>query len=272
MTEETPRRGSAFPWVLWVLTVLLALAAGYYAWQNVDAEGKGRDSALKKAEEAAAKAKELDQKLSDNAKALSDLESKNKDLLAKADELSGTLSEKQAEIDRLTSTYHALEEKMQKEIKQGDIRLSQDGNRITVDLVDKILFDSGKSELTSKGEEVLGRLGAALNTLEDRQIQVSGHTDDSPISKPELKAQFATNWELSVARAVNVVRYMSEKANVKPNRLVAAGYGQYKPIASNSTPKGRALNRRIEVLLLPPLDAKAAKLPPAKTEAKDGGK
>jgi chemotaxis protein MotB len=268
MSEEYQRRGSAFPWILWVLTCLLALAAAYYAMQKVDAEGKGRDSALKKADQEAARAKELDQRLNDDAKALADLEGKNKELLAKADELSGTLSEKQAEIDRLTSTYHALEDKMQKEIKQGDIRLTQEGNRITVDLVDKILFDSGKSELTSKGEDVLGRLGAALNTIEDRQIQVSGHTDDSPISKPELKAQFATNWELSVARAVNVVRYLAEKASVKPQRLVAAGYGQYKPIATNSTPKGRALNRRIEVLLLPPLEAKSARLPAA---PKDGG-
>ncbi len=275
MDEDDQPRSSAFPWVLWVLTLAAALFGAWFAFGRLRAEGSARDAALKSADEAGGRLKGLEGKLADADRRLAELETQNKELTAKADELSGTLEEKQAELDRLTSTYRALEDKMQQEIKRGDIRLSQDGNRITVDLVDKILFESGKAEVTPKGEEVLARLGAALNTVEDRQIQVSGHTDDAPISRADLKEKFATNWELSVARAVNVVRFLAEQAGVKPNRLVAAGYGQHHPIASNNTPKGRALNRRIEVLLLPPLAPKSAKLPPPARDggvAKDGGR
>ncbi|HLL05839.1 MAG TPA: OmpA family protein, partial [Myxococcaceae bacterium] len=79
-------------------------------------------------------------------------------------------------------------------------------------------------------------------------------TDDSPPSQ-RLAATFPTNWELSVARAVNVVRFLQEKAKVPAKRLVAAGYGDTHPVAGNSTPKGRARNRRIEILLIPDLPA-----------------
>lgn len=157
---------------------------------------------------------------------------------------------------------------MAAEIKRGDVRLSQSEGRIQVDLVDKVLFDSAQAEVSPRGEEVLTRLGAILKGVEDRQIQISGHTDDAPITLPDLKAKFATNWELSAARAVNVVRFLSEKAQVKPSRLLAAGYGQYRPIATNATPRGRAGNRRIEILLLPPLQAKKATLPAATAKGK----
>jgi chemotaxis protein MotB len=94
-----------------------------------------------------------------------------------------------------------------------------------------------------------------LAKVEDKAIQVSGHTDDSPPSD-RLTGTFPTNWELSTARAVNVVRFLAEKASVPSKRLVAAGYGQFHPLATNANPAGRARNRRIEILLTPALDAK----------------
>ena len=112
---------------------------------------------------------------------------------------------------------------------------------------------------------MLARIGTVLSSMEDRQIQVSGHTDDSPITNADIKAKYDSNWELSASRAVNVVRFLAETAKVPPGRLVAAGHGQYRPIASNVTPKGRAQNRRIEILLLPALEArKTAALPAPK--------
>jgi chemotaxis protein MotB len=105
--------------------------------------------------------------------------------------------------------------------------------------------------------------------MDDKQIQVSGHTDSNPISD-KLTQQFPTNWELSVARAVNVVRFLQEKANVPPKNLTATGYGQYHPIASNKSNAGRARNRRIEILLTPSLAPKAmakSKLKAAEEEA-----
>jgi chemotaxis protein MotB len=115
-----------------------------------------------------------------------------------------------------------------------------------------VLFDSGEAALSARGEEVLGRVGAVLAKVDDKMIQVSGHTDDSPPTD-KVKLVFPTNWELSVARAVNVVRHMTEKAKVPSRRLIAAGYGEFHPIATNANPAGRAQNRRIEILLTPML-------------------
>jgi chemotaxis protein MotB len=176
---------------------------------------------------------------------------------------------KTGELAQLKGTYDKLEDKMKDEIAKGDIRLSQSGGRLRVDLVDKILFDSGEAVISKRGEGVLGRVGAVLATVDDKQIQVSGHTDSNPISD-KLASQFPTNWELSVSRAVNVVRFLQEKAEVPAKNLIATGYGQFHPIASNKTPAGRARNRRIEILLTPSLDPKAiakSKLKVAEAEA-----
>jgi chemotaxis protein MotB len=169
----------------------------------------------------------------------------------------------------LKGTYDKLEEKMKDEIDKGDIRLSQSGGKLRVDLVDKILFDSGEAVISKRGEGVLSRVGGVLATMDDKQIQVSGHTDSNPISE-KLAPQFPTNWELSVTRAVNVVRFLEEKANVPAKNLIATGYGQHHPIASNKSAAGRARNRRIEILLTPSLDPKAmakSKLRAAEAEA-----
>jgi chemotaxis protein MotB len=163
---------------------------------------------------------------------------------------------KSGELAELKGTYDKLEDKMKDEIAKGDISLSQDGGRLRVGLVDKILFDSGEAAISKRGEEVLARVGAVLAAIDDKQIQVSGHTDRTPISD-KLAGQFPSNWELSTARAINVVRFLSEKASVPPQRLVASGYGEYHPIANNKTAAGRAKNRRIEILLTPSLAPKA---------------
>ena len=92
--------------------------------------------------------------------------------------------------------------------------------------------------------------GAVLSQIDDKQVQVSGHTDNTPVGG-KLTAQFPSNWELSAARAINVVRFLSEKGGVPPQRLVASGYGEYQPIASNKSAQGKSLNRRIEIVLAP---------------------
>lgn len=273
MTEETEkRRGSALPWLLWILTLVLAGAAGWWVWERFDAEKAKRDEAANATELAMKRAADCRKEVEDlTAKA--DALSKEKDTLAtkaselesRTSELSTTLEQREEELARLTATYRSLEDKMAQEIRRGDVRLTQGEGRIQVELLDKVLFDSAQAEVSTRGEDVLMRLGEILKSIEDRDIQISGHTDDAPITLPDLKAKFATNWELSAARAVNVVRFLTEKAGVKPNRLLAAGYGPFRPVATNATPKGRAANRRIEVLLLPPLHAKKAVL------TKDGG-
>ncbi len=163
-------------------------------------------------------------------------------------------SEKEKEVAETKSTYESLIGELQGEISRGEIKITRAVDRLTVNLVDKILFDSGKVEIKGKGLEVLKRLGEILRELQEKQIRIEGHTDDVPIG-PDLKEEFPTNWELSTRRAANVVRYLQEEAGIDPALLSATGYSEYRPIASNDTAEGTAENRRIEIVLLP-LDVK----------------
>lgn len=266
--KQEKQRASRAPWVITVLVLLLAggaAAFGLGAYRELQARAATAEAEALKAHERA-KAGELAQKALEEKLAsidseksqlsnqLSQLSTERDQLSTERDQLSQAVQEKDAELARLKATYQDLEEKMKAEIADGEIRLSQAEGRIQVDLVDKILFESGEANITERGAGVLTRLGAVLVGVEGRTIQVSGHTDDSPPSQ-RLAATFPTNWELSVARAVNVVRFLQEKANVPARRLVAAGYGETHPVASNATPKGRARNRRIEILLIPDLPA-----------------
>ncbi len=237
------------PWFLFVGAVVVAGAAGYFAWV-----------ASQRAATASTELEDVKKQLEAAQADKVALEGQLAELAAKSQELQQNLESTAAELAKLKEDAGALEDKLQAEIAKGEIQVKQLGQRIQVDLVDKVLFDSGEATLSPRGQEVLGRVAAVLQTIEDKQIQVSGHTDNVPIKNPELLKQFPTNWELSSARAVNVVRFLSETGGVKRERLTAAGYGEYHPVASNSTPKGRAKNRRIEILLTPSLDAKKAAL------------
>lgn len=272
--EVKSQRSSGLPWVLFFLTLGLAAAAVYFGYGLLEDEKQKNAQAMKASEEAVAKAKELEARLEGSEAALTGLQAEKSALAAERDALSTDLKAKEEELAKLKATYDSLNEKLTAEIADGSIKLTQTGERIQVDLVDRILFDSGKAEVTEKGREVLSRLGAAIANVENKLIQVSGHTDDSPIVN-DLKETYPTNWELSAARAVNVVRHLSEKGGVPSKRLVAAGYGQFHPVSHNRDHAGRARNRRIEILLTPALDAKpneelkaTAKAAPAKATSK----
>ena len=252
-------RPSRLPWVLFVLALLALAGTAFFLLRLLD-------SARTEAAGATAKALDLQEKLNaqrtgraELEQRLERLEAEKADLLALKNELSRDVQAKEDELAKLKSTYDELQEKMKAEIAKGDIRLSQAGGRLKVDMVDKVLFDSGEAEISKRGEEVLARVGAVLARIDDKHIQVSGHTDDSPISA-RLVDRYPTNWELSTSRATNVVRFLQEKAGVPARRLVAAGYGPYHPISSNATPSGRARNRRIEILLTPTLEPTPAKV------------
>jgi chemotaxis protein MotB len=244
---------SKAPWVLVGFLVVAAAYGGYRFYQELE-KAKGETSAaIQKGAADVAAATATQKELSDK---VDKLEAENTELTSAKADLSKEVAAKSGELAQLKGTYDKLEEKMKDEIAKGDISLSQDGGRLRVGLVDKILFDSGEAAVSKRGEEVLARVGAVLATIDDKQIQVSGHTDKTPISG-KLTSQFPTNWELSAARATNVVRFLSEKAGVPPQRLVASGYAEYHPIANNKTAAGRARNRRIEILLTPSLAPKA---------------
>lgn len=233
---------SRAPWVLFAIALLGGVAAAAFLSMKL---GDARLDASTALERGRAERAELAQRLER-------LEAERADLLTLRNELSVQVQAKDDELAKLQGTYHELEAKMKEEIAKGDVRLSQAGGRITVDLVDKILFDVGDASITSRGEEVLSRVGAVLVNVADRKIQVSGHTDDQPISD-RLRGRYPTNWELASARASNVVRFLEDKARLPGRRLVAAAYGPWEPVSSNRTATGRARNRRIEIVLTPAL-------------------
>jgi len=242
----------------WLLTVAVAGVAGYGAYwgygERARLMAKAQD-AHSTARAAIAAGQAFERQLSELQAEKDALESDRAALATARDNLAKSVEEKSSELATLKDATDKLKEKMKDEIAKGDIQLTESGGKLRVGLVDKILFDSGEASVSKRGESVLARVGAVLASIEDRHIQVSGHTDNTPISD-KLKQQYPTNWELSVARATNVVRFLQEKASVPADRLLASGYGEYQPIASNRTAGGRAKNRRIELLLTPSLAPK----------------
>jgi chemotaxis protein MotB len=247
------RPPSRAPFVLVGVMMAAAAFGGYRLFQELQKAKADARAANEKAAAELVASTAAQKELSDKVEKL---EAEKADLVSAKEDLSKEVAAKSGELEQLKGTYDKLEDKMKDEIAKGDISLSQDGGRLRVGLVDKILFDSGEAAVSKRGEEVLARVGAVLATIDDKQIQVSGHTDKTPISG-KLTGQFPTNWELSTARATNVVRFLSEKAGVPPQRLVASGYAEYHPISNNKTAAGRARNRRIEILLTPSLAPKA---------------
>jgi chemotaxis protein MotB len=170
-------------------------------------------------------------------------------------ELQASLDESQSTIEQQTKVIrdlHAtrIKSSLKEQIENQEIKLEEIAGKLKVTLVDKILFDTGKVEVSKRGEEVLLELADTLRENKDQNIVIEGHTDDVPIGLV-LVEKYPTNWELSATRAVRVVRFLQEKGWLEPERLSATGYSYYKPVASNDTAEGRRQNRRIEIILVP---------------------
>ena len=157
---------------------------------------------------------------------------------------------KEEEITRLTRTQEELSKSLQDEISKGNITIQQVRDRLTINMVDRVLFDSGQAQVKPAGVKVLKQVGDVLKTVTDKQIRIEGHTDNVPISS-KLQDRFKTNWELSTARATTVVRYLIDQGGVDRQYLSAVGYADTHPIASNDSEEGRSSNRRIEIVLYP---------------------
>ena len=157
---------------------------------------------------------------------------------------------KEEEIKRLTRTQEELSKSLQEEISKGNITIQQVRDRLTINMVDRVLFDSGQAQVKPAGVQVLKQVADVLNKITDKQIRIEGHTDNVPISS-KLQNRFKTNWELSAARATTVVRYLIDQGGVDRQYLSAVGYADTHPLASNDTEEGRSSNRRIEIVLYP---------------------
>jgi chemotaxis protein MotB len=179
------------------------------------------------------------------------------EMQALVDELSKSkrkLEAAKAELEKKSGEYEQLASALRGEIDAGRVELMELRGKTTVKMKDKILFASGSATIGADGRDALRKVAQALRGLTAKAIRVDGHTDNVPTG---TNGPFATNWELSSARALAVVRFLQE-SGVDPTRLSAAGFGEFQPIQANDSPEGRSLNRRIEITLVPIEGAVAA--------------
>jgi len=169
-------------------------------------------------------------------------------LQTKEDALGSKLRERENESKKLQATYDGLVANLKKELQAGQIQVQQLRDGLRVNVAQDILFDSGSAEVDKNGIEVLDRVGVQLKKS-SHQIMVIGHTDNKPIG-PALVERYPSNWELAGARAASVVRLFAH-SGLPTKRLLAVSMADVRPVASNSTPEGRARNRRIEIRLRP---------------------
>ena len=182
--------------------------------------------------------KRLEKELEALAKEKGSLSKDLKEALRKMEELKAQAAKRKAALD-------ALKAKLQELVDAGKLKVKTEGGLIKVEMAEKVLFDVGRYNLKPEGKAALDELTPILASLTNRRFQVAGHTDNT--GSPEF------NWKLSVNRALEVVLYMI-KQGMPPERISAAGYGMYQPIAPNDTPEGRAQNRRIEIILVPNIE------------------
>ncbi len=220
--------------VAWFLVLIVAGVGGlggfylFEQWQA--AEEEARDAKLQ-AIAANGRAAAADQRAIETQAALSKQQSALQRLngeLEGATKRAGKADELAAKLEKIVG-------------EQGTV--VRDKDKLTLELVDKVLFRSGEAALTERGEQVLASVGEALKKFPEKQIWVQGHTDDVPIEE----AEFGSNWELSTARALTVVHYLEDEAKVDPRRMAAVGFGQHRPVSRSK----RFRNRRIEIVLFP---------------------
>jgi chemotaxis protein MotB len=177
----------------------------------------------------------------------------------------GTLSKTVEELrharelaEKRSKTYRDLAQKLRSMVEAGKLEVSIRKGRMVVKLADQILFDAGRTELKPEGKAALTEVANALRTIPDRDFLIAGHTDIDPIRG----RKFRSNWDLSAARAVEVVAFL-QQGGVDPARLAASGFAEYDPVADNGNAEGKAQNRRIEVIVMPNIE----ELPPIEDPA-----
>jgi chemotaxis protein MotB len=230
------KRGSGLGLWLTFLLLIAAGAAGFYGYTQLEeavAEAEGAKGQLQGAMVRAARAEQ-------QAMAVTAELTRSQTALeqSKASLLQAEAAAAQSESELEAKLASLLEE------GQGQVTKGKDG-RLTLELVDKVLFRSGQADLTARGKKVMARVGSALAEMHGKQVWVQGHTDDVPIK--EDNQLFASNWELSAARALTVVHFLQDDSQVDPTRLAAAAFGSHRPVSRRQ----KAKNRRIEIVLFP---------------------
>ncbi|MDR3651502.1 MAG: OmpA family protein [Paludibacter sp.] len=189
-------------------------------------------------------------KKSDELKLKSDELNAKEKLLADRESALNHLKNVVARQDSITNRLNKILRDALLGFKSDELSVEIKNGKVYVSMSDKLLFKSGSAAVESKGIEAIKVLADVLNKNSDIDILVEGHTDNVPIKT----AIYHDNWDLSAARAISIVRILTNEYNIAPTRLTASGKGEFSPRASNSTPEGRAKNRRTEIILSPKLD------------------
>jgi chemotaxis protein MotB len=158
----------------------------------------------------------------------------------------------QALMDKQKKAIEAIRKKMTDALvgfNSSELSVAIKNGKVYVSLQENLLFPSGSAVVNPKGKDALGKLAAVLNQNADITVDIEGHTDSIPI-----RGKYQDNWDLSLARAASIVRILTTDYKVDPMRIIASGHSQYDPVQANSTPEGRALNRRTDIILSPKLD------------------
>jgi chemotaxis protein MotB len=184
----------------------------------------------------------------DVAKLLGEKSALSTDLEQTRDREARLKREQEAQRARMAK-YRQVIEKFKSLVSSGKLKIRIQRGQMVVEMASNILFDVGKADLSEEGKIALGELAKILMTIPDRNFQVAGHTDNVPIESKK----FPSNWELSTARAVTVVKFLQE-GGVDAAHLSAAGYAEFLPAKPNDSEEGRSANRRIEITLMPNLD------------------
>jgi chemotaxis protein MotB len=255
------------------LAVTVSLAACLAACGGNSGPTKAEfDAKSKEADDAKAQVAALKQQLTQEDQQITDLKnslgmSQSKEITD--DQKSALEDAKRAvqEAQDRTKLLDDLQGKFKKLIDLGHLKVTTRHGRVVLQLHNDVLFDKGEADLKPDGKTAVTEVAATLRSVGGKRFQVAGHTDSEPITAATKKL-FPTNWELSSARAISVVKLLTTQG-VDPNNLSAAGYGPYDPVASNGTPDGQAKNRRIEITLVPNVAniVQAAKTPPAASSA-----
>ncbi|HXR85251.1 MAG TPA: flagellar motor protein MotB [Hanamia sp.] len=155
-------------------------------------------------------------------------------------------------LNQQKAASEELKNKMSEALKgfnSNELSVYQKDGKVYVSLSEQLLFPSGSAVVNPKGVDALSKLAAVLNLNPDVSVNIEGHTDSIPI-----RGRYQDNWDLSTARANSIVRILVNNYKVDPTRVIASGHSYYEPVASNSTPEGRAKNRRTDIILSPKLD------------------
>lgn len=161
----------------------------------------------------------------------------------------GELKVKETQVKEQSDAYTRMQDAMKAELDSRQVALKELEGRLTLTMVESILFDSGKADVKEEGVNTLKKVAEVLKGTSDQEIAVAGYTDNVQIIG-RLAKTYATNWELSAARAISVVKILAAQG-VDNTLLSATGYSEYRPVADNDTPEGRAQNRRMEIILMP---------------------